>query len=94
MSILSTAAGGIRKPHGAARPYVKERLWADNQKLTDFEGEEKTRIDFSSTQVLKVMEWILAQGANAVPQSPQWFVADWKKTVKAMMKRVKSDINN
>ena len=78
----------------AARPYVKERLWADNQKLTDFEDDEKTRIDFSSTQVLKVMEWILAQGANVVPQSPQWFVDDWKKIVKAMMKRVKSDINN
>ena len=39
------------------------------------------------------MEWILAQGANAVPQSPQWFVADWKKIVKAMMKRAKNDIN-
>lgn len=73
--------------YGDARPYVKERLWADNQKFTDFEDEEKTRIEFSSTQVLKVMEWILAQGANAVPQSPQWFAADWKKTVKAMMKR-------
>jgi len=63
-------------------------------KLTDFEDDEKTRIDFSSTQVLKVMEWILAQGANVVPQSPQWFVDDWKKTVKAMMKRVESYINN
>ncbi|MBM7023537.1 WYL domain-containing protein [Treponema sp. Marseille-Q4523] len=77
----------------AALPYVKERLWADNQKLTDFEDDEKTRIDFSSTQVLKVMEWILAQGANVVPQSPQWFVDDWKKIVKAMMKRVESYIN-
>ena len=80
--------------YGDARPYVKERLWADNQKLTDIEDEEKTRIEFSSTQVMKVMEWILAQGANAVPQSPQWFVSDWKKTVKAMMKRTESYINN
>ena len=80
--------------YGDARPYVKERLWADNQKLTDFEDEEKTRIEFSSTQVLKVMEWILAQGANAVPQSPQWFVDDWKKIVKTMMKRAESYINN
>ena len=76
--------------YGDARAYVKERLWADNQKLTDFEDEEKTRIEFSSSQVLKVMEWILAQGANTVPQSPQWFVDDWKKTVKAMVKRAKS----
>ncbi|MGI0529831.1 WYL domain-containing protein [Treponema socranskii] len=41
--------------YGDARPYVKERLWADNQKLTDFEDEEKIRIEFSLTQVLKVM---------------------------------------
>ena len=59
---------------------------ADNQKVTDFENEEKTRIEFSSTQTLRVMEWILSQGANAVPVSPDWFVDDWKKKIDAMEK--------
>lgn len=69
---------------GNGRAYVKECVWADNQKLTDFENEHKTRIEFSTTQCLKVKEWVLSQGANAVPQSPKWFVEDWKKTILEM----------
>lgn len=69
---------------GNGRTYVKECVWADNQKLTDFENEHKTRIEFSTTQCLKVKEWVLSQGANVVPQSPKWFVEDWKKTILEM----------
>lgn len=64
--------------------YVKECVWADNQKLVDFDDEEKTRVSFSSTQWLKVLEWVLAQGANAVPVSPKWFVDEWKEEVRGM----------
>ena len=67
-----------------ARQYVKECVWADKQKLTDFDNEGKTRIEFSSTQYLKVKEWILAQGANAIPRSPERFVEDWKATIAQM----------
>lgn len=67
-----------------ARQYVKDYVWADDQVITDFDDEEKTRIEFSSTQVLKVREWILAQGANAIPRSPDWFVDDWKEQVRKM----------
>ena len=70
-----------------ARVFVKERKLAENQKITDFEEEEKTRIEFSSTQTLRVMEWVLSQGANAIPVSPDWFVNNWKSTVETMMKR-------
>ena len=66
---------------------MKERVWADDQKVTDFDGEGKTRIEFSSTQILSAMEWIFAQGANAVPRSPAWFVESWKNSVRAMMER-------
>ena len=72
-----------------AREIVKEQILADNQKITDFKDEEKTRVEFSSTQTLKVIEWVLSQGSNAIPVSPDWFVDNWKMTVKSMMKRVK-----
>ena len=35
-------------------------------------------------------EWILAQGANAIPRSPKWFVDDWKNTVQEMMENLKN----
>jgi len=76
--------------YGDARQYVKDCIWAENQRITDIEDEEKTRIEFSSTQSLKVKEWILAQGANAIPRSPKWFVDSWKNTVLEMMENTKS----
>lgn len=76
--------------YGEARQYVKDCVWADNQKITDIEEEEKTRIEFSSTQWLKVKEWILAQGDNAIPRSPKWFVENWKNTILKMMENIKS----
>ena len=68
---------------------MKDCIWADNQKITDIEEEEKTRIEFTSTQWLKVKEWILAQGENAIPRSPQWFVDSWKNTVLEMNENLK-----
>ncbi len=73
--------------YAESREYVKSCIWADNQTFTDFEDEDKTRISFSSNQVLKVQEWVLSQGANAVPVSPEWFVAEWKETVQKMAGR-------
>lgn len=73
--------------YGTARQYVKDCVWADDQEITDFESEDRTRIQFSSTQALKVREWILSQGQNAVPREPEWFVEDWKSQVREMAKR-------
>ncbi|MBO7429667.1 MAG: WYL domain-containing protein [Spirochaetia bacterium] len=75
--------------YGDARQYVKDRVWADDQVIKDFPKEDKVRISFSSTQVLKVSEWILAQGMNAIPRKPQWFVDKWKLQVKGMAKNAK-----
>ena len=36
-----------------------------------------------------MMEWVLAQGPNAVPVSPQWFVDDWSARVRRMYARIK-----
>ena len=70
--------------YGDAREYVKECIWADNQKIEEFDEEEKTRISLTTSQVLSVKEWVLAQGANAVPVSPDWFVDEWKEIVQGM----------
>ena len=59
------------------------------EKIIDIDEDEKTRIEFSSTQWLKVKEWILDQGANAIPRSPQWFVDSWKNTVLEMNNNIK-----
>ena len=72
-----------------ARQYVKDRIWADDQVLEDFPKENRVRIHFSSTQLLKVNEWILAQGMNAIPQEPQWFVEKWRNQIKGMAKNAK-----
>ena len=69
-----------------SRVLVKEAVWADNQKITD--SEDKTRLEFSSTQVMPIMEWVLSQGANAIPVSPDWFVDDWKTNIMTIVKKL------
>lgn len=77
--------------YGDACSYVKECVWADNQEMVDYTDEEKTRMSFSSTQWLKVLEWVLSQGANAVPVSPDWFVDEWKSAVGGMAENAGAD---
>ena len=67
-----------------ARSFVKECVWAENQKITDFDEEKKTRIEFSSSQWLGILEWVLARGGNAVPIAPDWFVDEWKEKIAVM----------
>lgn len=73
---------------GDAREYVKDYIWADDQIITDFDDEDRTRIEFSSTQTLKVREWVLSQGANAIPVSPEQFVEEWRQTIREMAENV------
>ena len=70
-----------------SRQFVKDCVWADNQKISDFDDENRTRISFDSTQSLKILEWVLSQGRNARPVSPEWFVQNWKDEIKAMGKK-------
>lgn len=75
-----------------ARELVKGCIWADNQVIEDFDDEDKTRISFSSTQVLMVQEWILSKAENAVPVSPDWLVEEWKNSIKKMMERCRNSV--
>ena len=75
--------------YGDARPYIKERVWADDQKITDFDDEDRTRIEFSSTQFRPIQYWVLSQGGNAIPREPEWLVEEWQDQIKQMVKNIK-----
>ena len=69
-----------------ARQYVKDCVWADDQKFIDSKKENMTTIKFSSSQSDKVLEWVLAQGSKARPIAPKDFVERWKNEIRGMMK--------
>ena len=68
-----------------ARQMLKDFVWAEDQKLYDDELRNCTTIEFSSTQYLKIEEWILSQGCYAKPLEPEWLVNEWKAHIKGMM---------
>ncbi len=67
-----------------ARQMLKDFVWAEDQKLYDDEARNCTTIEFSSTQYLKIEEWILSQGCYAKPLEPEWLVNEWKAHIKGM----------
>lgn len=73
--------------YGDSRQYVRERIWADDQKIEDDEKRGRTRISFSSSQWYSILDWVLGRGGNAVPVKPAWFVGEWQKNVRAMAER-------
>jgi len=68
------------------RLYINERIWADDQEIIERDEDNTTTIIFSSSQYNHVLEWVLAQGANAKPIAPVCFVADWKDHIRRMAK--------
>jgi len=73
--------------YGSSRQYIKDCIWAEDQELIDHDAENKTTIKFTSSQSLKIMEWVLAQGMKAKPIAPESFVELWKKEIRGMMKK-------
>lgn len=69
-----------------ARQFVKDCIWADDQKFYEIEEENTTTICFTSSQSTKVLEWVLSQGMKAKPIAPESFVERWKNEIRAMMK--------
>ena len=69
-----------------SRPMVKSSIWADDQVLEDDEKRNCTTITFTSTQTVKVEEWVLSQGMYAKPLEPKWLVEAWKAHIKNMCK--------
>lgn len=67
-----------------ARQFVKDCVWADDQEFYDDDAENITTIKFSSSQSMKVLEWVLSQGMRARPIAPESFVERWKNEVRGM----------
>ena len=67
-----------------AAVYAAERQWAGDQKITKIDSGVK--IEFSSTQYDKVLNWLLSNGSNALPRKPKKLVDDWKRHIAKMRK--------
>jgi predicted DNA-binding transcriptional regulator YafY len=62
--------------------WIKERVWAEDQKIK--EKSDGIELSFTSNQLDKVLEWILSQGAYAVPKAPSTLVKQWKQIITEM----------
>ena len=74
--------------YGEARKLVHEFVWSDNQQLEENNEKNMTTLTFTSSQWLPVQRWLLSFGADAKPIEPDWFVAEWKETIRKMAENV------
>ena len=74
--------------YGDARSNVREFIWSDNQKIEENQEENKTILSFTSSQWLPIQKWVLSFGADAKPLEPDWFVEEWKETVRKMAEKI------
>jgi hypothetical protein len=70
--------------YGSSAEWVKERKWADDQKIT--ETKDGVIITFTSAQFEKVVEWMLSRGSTARPLSPESLVDTWQRNIEEMQK--------
>ncbi|MDR1863384.1 MAG: WYL domain-containing protein, partial [Treponema sp.] len=63
---------------------IRERKWAADQKIVDIE--RGVSITFTSTQFVKVLEWVLSCGGNARPRAPEILVKQWERHINTMRK--------
>lgn len=69
---------------GPARRAVHEYVWADDQVFEEDNKQNKTTITFTSSQWIPIQQWLLSFGEDALPLEPDWFVQEWKETVRKM----------
>lgn len=67
-----------------ARPLVRELVLSDDEKIEEDDINECTYVTFSTTQSLKVLEWVLSLGYRAKPISPKSFVDSWKHEIEQL----------
>jgi predicted DNA-binding transcriptional regulator YafY len=66
---------------------VQERKWAADQKI-DIKKEGTVIIDFTCTQDMKVLPWVLSYGMNARPIQPPELVKEWKENIVALYEKI------
>ena len=67
-----------------ARELVRNTLWAKDQIIEEDEKGERTIITFSSSQDMKILDWVFENKAYAIPLEPPEFVEQWKYNIKVM----------
>jgi predicted DNA-binding transcriptional regulator YafY len=72
-----------------AASIVRERRWAQDQKIDEFEG--GLTISFTSSQYDKVLEWVLGKGCFAQPLEPKRLVDDWRYHISEMAALAEDD---
>jgi len=74
--------------YGHSADWVKERKWADDQKITETENE--VIITFTSTQFEKVVEWMFSRGSTARPLAPEPLVTTWQQNIEETQRLLNS----
>lgn len=67
-----------------ARPLVRDLVLSDDEKIEEDDINECTYVTFSTTQSLKVLEWVLSLGCRAKPISPSSFIESWKYEIEQL----------
>jgi predicted DNA-binding transcriptional regulator YafY len=68
---------------GFAARYVAERIWSQDQKIIDKEG-DKVALTFSATSKPELISWVLSFGNEAKVIRPDWLVKEVNEVVKDM----------
>ena len=73
--------------------WIKERQWAEDQRIEEISPEGKSGIilSFTSNQFERVLEWILSLGYNARPLAPAKLVDRWGEIIRKMAKLIECD---
>ena len=53
--------------YGESRLAIKDSVWEDDQKITEYDEEGKTAMIFSAAQGYRILKWVLSHGSNAQP---------------------------
>lgn len=67
-----------------AREDVRDVVWAEDQVIEEDDENDRTIISFTSTQDVRVLDWVFENKAYAWPLEPPELVIRWKYNVKVM----------
>ncbi|GHU78831.1 hypothetical protein FACS189462_4080 [Spirochaetia bacterium] len=62
--------------------WIRERVWAPDQIIKEIEN--GITLSFTSNQLQKILEWVLAQGKRARPIAPKELVEQWEQSIREM----------
>jgi len=68
---------------------IQDRKWASDQKIKNKKDGDGIIMEFSSTQLEKVLSWVLSFGTSAHPIEPPELVNGWKNNILELHKKVK-----